>query len=107
MSELKGKQADKFARRMLKVEKKMLKAEKEKLSYIQGKVEGYKLGQQQKADANYRKGKEERQNEIIEIIENWTFITMKNFSGDSKDFFKGDVNKLVNEIKKNELSKRI
>lgn len=42
----------------------------------------------------YEKGRQKVLREIIKIIDDWTFYTMKNFNGIDKDFFKSDVQKL-------------
>ena len=101
MPELKGKQADKFARNMLKVEKEM----KKKLipKYHNKDLndafnDGYRLGVQQKADETYENGRSMMKQEIIEKIDKWHFETRKNFSGNDKDFFSTDVQILKSRI---------
>lgn len=40
------------------------------------------------------KNKSFTREEVFKIINDWTFVTMKNFSGIDKDFFKNNVQEL-------------
>ena len=51
-------------------------------------------------DKGLEQGTSSAKKQMIEIIKDWTFKTMKNFSGIDKDFFKDDVQKLLKEVGK-------